>query len=366
VYNRLFHTVEGYLSQHSEYKHIGLANAEQIDSLIIEWPRGLIEKHFNLPVKEVLHFTEGQTIEPSFPESATASICPGENTLVTMTGNYVSVLWSNGEQGDSILVDEPGPLSALVTHSSGISFQTDTLLIEQYEFIELDFEISNPECYGDDSGFIHLNDPENQIDCLNWFNFGSSDSLHSLEAGIYNYNGFDHNGCEVNGSIFLDEPDELQVDHYTQEDCTLQWSGQLEITGGSPPYAIEWQLEDTEGILHVGEGDTFNCVEPGNFSWTIIDGHNCTSEGSLVLETLVGVHQNVSRSASIYPNPCTSEININTPLTKWESIVDAKGRTVIHLNQVHPQPLKVNTAELQPGLYFLLSAEGFQKKFLKQ
>lgn len=49
---------EAYLAQNSDYIHFGLDNITVIDSLIVKWPSGVIDKYYNLDVNQFLPIVE--------------------------------------------------------------------------------------------------------------------------------------------------------------------------------------------------------------------------------------------------------------------------------------------------------------------
>lgn len=58
-YVRFTHLGDGYLGQSSDYTHIGVSTATIIDSLVIEWPSGMVDKYYNLNVNQLMPIIEG-------------------------------------------------------------------------------------------------------------------------------------------------------------------------------------------------------------------------------------------------------------------------------------------------------------------
>lgn len=54
---------ENYLGQNSRWLHFGLGSATTVDSLVITWPLGLIERYYNLEVDNFLVVTEGMAMD---------------------------------------------------------------------------------------------------------------------------------------------------------------------------------------------------------------------------------------------------------------------------------------------------------------
>lgn len=48
-------------SQHMKRVHFGLGNHEVVDSLIVKWPSGIVDKIYNLPCDTILYLVEGST-----------------------------------------------------------------------------------------------------------------------------------------------------------------------------------------------------------------------------------------------------------------------------------------------------------------
>lgn len=80
-------------SQHSTIAHFGLGNATVVDSLVIHWPNGLIEKQSNIAINQRLHLVEGiitnlQEINPQplewivFPNPAHTQINVRYQTII--------------------------------------------------------------------------------------------------------------------------------------------------------------------------------------------------------------------------------------------------------------------------------------------
>ena len=105
---RYTHHAQGYLGQNSRYLMFGLGAAEQMDSLIIEWPSGRVDRFYDLCVDRMLKVVEGET-QAVLPMAGQTewSFCSGE-VLELEAGEYLSYLWSSGETSSSIEIDLAG------------------------------------------------------------------------------------------------------------------------------------------------------------------------------------------------------------------------------------------------------------------
>jgi ASPIC and UnbV/FG-GAP-like repeat len=78
----------GHASQHSARLYFGLNDATRVDTLIVRWPSGLVERIENVAAQQVIHITEGSAMQALTlpqkrslaelrPKSATASAPEG-------------------------------------------------------------------------------------------------------------------------------------------------------------------------------------------------------------------------------------------------------------------------------------------------
>lgn len=64
---RYTHIGDGYLGQSSDFNHIGINTATVIDSLVIEWPSGIVDKFDDVPVDRLYSITEGSSAQGDIP-----------------------------------------------------------------------------------------------------------------------------------------------------------------------------------------------------------------------------------------------------------------------------------------------------------
>jgi len=81
------------------------------------------------------------------------NLCPGNSFEITLPENYEYV-WSNGEEGNSIVIDEPG--TYYVDASFGNCFGSDTVIVgEANDVISLSYDVT-PSICGDDDGTLTI------------------------------------------------------------------------------------------------------------------------------------------------------------------------------------------------------------------
>jgi hypothetical protein len=126
-------------------------------------------------------------------------------------------------------------------------------------------------CYQSDDGFIALH-PEGGVAPfeVQWTHGSQGDSIANLAPGVYSYKVTDINECFTEGSILIDEPDQilLSVD---LEDATCGTDDGAAIVnvfqGGVAPFTYNWSNGSTER--------TATSLLAGNYTVKVTDNKGC-------------------------------------------------------------------------------------------
>lgn len=96
---------ESYGIFNSLQQHFGLNHHTDIDSLIIRWPSGIVDKYSeNLHINTTFLAQEGLCMTPHVTLSDTTLIYRNELLDVEAPNGYISYLWNNGHTGQSLTV----------------------------------------------------------------------------------------------------------------------------------------------------------------------------------------------------------------------------------------------------------------------
>jgi len=101
----------GFLGQNSSYKQIGLGSHEVLDTLIITWPSGHIDKLYNLAGDQKLHILEGQSTNGEITVAEDVRIV--ERPVTTPTEDIIT--------SPIILYPNPGDATISITTDLDIS-----------------------------------------------------------------------------------------------------------------------------------------------------------------------------------------------------------------------------------------------------
>ncbi|MCF8369898.1 MAG: gliding motility-associated C-terminal domain-containing protein [Bacteroidales bacterium] len=196
--------------------------------------------------------------------------------------------WSNAASVSYQNNLEPGIYNIDITDIN--SCPSDLLTIEINELEKIDFTLTGTDliCYNDNSGSIEVSDigggTGNYIDyqwVLNEFSYSNQTNLESLNSGLYQLTIMDDLGCYYMNEIFIDQPDELLLDHEVTYD-EHGW-GILNVipSGGTEPYDIFW--EDGNTSLSIGP------LTGGDYFVELSDSRGCELEKSIFVEIPTGI-----------------------------------------------------------------------------
>lgn len=112
---------ESYGISNSHKQYFGIGTSTTIDSMMIIWPSGLVQKEYDIPINTSIIVEEGSCLAavPILSEEGTITICEGEVLTISSTELYDNYIWSNGEIGQSISITEQGVYSLRVVDENG-------------------------------------------------------------------------------------------------------------------------------------------------------------------------------------------------------------------------------------------------------
>lgn len=258
---------EGYMSQNARSELFGLGQAEIIDSMIISWPSGIIDKWYNLGVNGLLELTEGSS-DTAVIQYESLWICPGSDLLLTAdTDPGDNVVWSNGQTDDSLFVNSPGAYWLELTDSFGLTYYSDTIQIESADSLFINLEPLPLNCAHIGAGSIDATfQGEAEVTEVYW-NDQQSDSTYFESANI----GWNHievissQNCLFIDSVFMDVPDTLNFQFtIDQPECSPYGSVDFEVSGGAGGYVLNWgnlnPIEAVGGTYEVEISDMLGCT----------------------------------------------------------------------------------------------------------
>ena len=148
---------------------------------------------------------------------------------------------------------------------------SDTITMIQPGNINVTETITPPLCFGGGDGSVVLSIVGGSSPYfLEWDGYNPN----NLTSGLYNYMLIDNNGCEYSDSVFVEDPNQLNVDETTIIPSCFggnNGSAILSITGGFSPYSQNWF------------GANPNALSSGIYMYQVSDSNGCIFSDSLIM-----------------------------------------------------------------------------------
>ncbi|MEM9917173.1 MAG: gliding motility-associated C-terminal domain-containing protein [Bacteroidota bacterium] len=244
---------------------------------------------YTVTVTDAVNCTDEVTITIAEPATSlevadddiVLATCGDANGSIAITASGgttpYSYLWSNGSADEDITTLTPGTYDVTVTDANGCTIE-GSYNVSEPNALQIDDKIpTHVLCNGGDDGAIDLvviggNTPY----IYDWSNGMVTEDISDLTAGVYIVVVTDADGCTVETSVTITEPDELTVESITPSlaSCGLADGNiSMSVIGGTMPYTYVWDngaapVEDPTGLI----AQTYNV--------TITDFNGCTVESS--------------------------------------------------------------------------------------
>ncbi|MFM9985020.1 MAG: FG-GAP-like repeat-containing protein [Flavobacteriales bacterium] len=264
---------ENYMSQDSQYEIIGLANDMLVDSLIVTWPSGWVDRYYNLTEGFTYAFVEGETYHATILSSNGNNFCNGEVSTTLTADSGETFLWSDGSEDSFLFVTQSGEYNVQVTNAFGFQ-SADTIAIYSNEDPLLGANLFQPNCTGDQNGLISLEFQNEDSVSLLW-NDGSIDfALDSLGAGSYAVQILTSQGCIYNHSFALEEPVQIESTFSFEPIVCFGDSTVILIqnSGGAGELVTSWSNSDPLAAF------------AGEHIYTVTDSMGCVFSDTILIE----------------------------------------------------------------------------------
>jgi len=268
----------------------------------------------------------------------------GSIELNFSTGEPQNVLWGNNVE--SSLNDNlaAGIYSFIATDYFGCTLSDSYEIIEPLP-ISPNLTLNNVSCFGFSDGYVAAQ-PSGGTPPIEVFWLGYDPT--TLTAGNYNYLLADINACSETGSFNISEPSEMTLELTVNQpnDTSESGSAAVIISGGTPPYSINWSNGQT--------GPAANSFAPGWHWVSILDFNVCETTQSFEIINTTAVSPLNPSTFSIFPNPTSNTIFINLPnVDKLEALVYNQLGAIVLKHSMQANSKMLNVAHLPDGVYTL-------------
>ncbi|MEY3083859.1 MAG: hypothetical protein RL037_39 [Bacteroidota bacterium] len=293
-------------------------------------------------------------------EASTSTKCFENSGEIELTINGTApfqATWSNGETG--LIIDSlaGGAYSVTVTDALGCTTDT-TIFVEAVVPMAFSAVITNVSCNGSTNGSIDITMTQGNAVNFWWdYNDITTEDLNNLGAGTYKVKITDYKGCSTFGSFTVTEPIVLSAFvNATQYAENNETALDLIITGGTAPYQVMWNNNETEEDLFEVQG--------GYYLATITDANGCQTTADASIEnftpndTTNNVEEEVSQveevtlDLTVFPNPTADNATVQwNGIAKHLILYNGAGQILANENVENIN--KYTFQQLSSGIYYI-------------
>lgn len=205
---------------------------------------------------------------------------------ITVTGGQApfTYTWSNGDTTEDVIGATAGTYSVTVMDAdSCMAFATVEVISQTQLLVDIAI-VDSVTCAGGDGALEALvtggTDPLTYV----WSNFGSTDTITGLNAGVYSVTVTDNGGCFGTDTFVLVPANAFTIDIAIIDTptCTgTDGSVVANVTGGVAPYSFDWGSGPSTD-------STLSNLAAGTYTVTVTDATGCSSVGSVNLTPVGG------------------------------------------------------------------------------
>ena len=192
-------------------------------------------------------------------------------------------LWSNGVDTEDQAAVGPANYTVTVRDANGCTIVRSDDILEPAELIfsPNSIVIENVSCNGETNGGISVAVEGGSAPYqYTWSNGENTPSLSGYIAGSYSLTVADNNGCNLEETFEITEPEVLTIDDCNSEGVSTtggaDGTATIVVSGGTAPYNYLWS-----------DGQTTNPavnLAAGSYNVVITDSNGCTVEGTCTLQ----------------------------------------------------------------------------------
>ena len=224
------------------------------------------------PEKDVL---EGPLTISLSAQNTNCADDPNGSAMVTALGGKspYTYSWSNGETTAMITDLVAGGYFVTVTDALG-SQKNSVVTVQASNRLVVEFDQRSILCANQADGKV-VAIPVGGVAPFTylWEDGTQKSFLEGVGMGDYSVTVTDANGCRVETSVWVDEPEELRIGaFYHHVSCGETADGSMTVIaeGGTGAYSFFWELDGKDGA-------TRENLKPGAYSVTVTDANGCTS-----------------------------------------------------------------------------------------
>jgi len=220
---------------------------------------------------------------------------------ITLTGNNLTFLWSNGATTEDLTGVSAGNYSCVVSNAQGCTFTTPVFsVINASGTLSVTTQLVTDEICGNSNGSINMNVSGGTAPyTFSWSNGSTNEDVVGLSAGSYTLTVTDANGCTESHTMTVgSSAGTLSIQNaIVSDEVCGDGAGSIDVipNGGAAPLTYSWSSGQTTQDL--------SGLSAGTYELTITDNNGCTVVQSYTI--------NNQANAIAYTSVVTNEICSN-------------------------------------------------------
>jgi hypothetical protein len=243
-------------------------------------------------------------------------ITPQAGMIYSWTRNDIAI----GTNTASISVNEAGTYAVSVSNTCGSEASVNSIDITVEDSPSITLISTTPVgCSGETNGSIDVSIVGATEQA--WSNGATTEDLSGIPAGDYILTATSIGGCSAELTVSLINPAPLliEADVLPQVGSTPNGSIDVTITGGLPPFTVNW----SNGLSVQDLSD----LASGNYTITVEDANGCVQTAEFVVDIVTSI-SNADKLMVMYPNPADDYVTMRMNEPSGWKLFDASGRLV--------------------------------------
>lgn len=212
---------------------------------------------------------------------------------ITLTGNNLSYLWSNGATTEDLTGVAAGNYSCIVTNLQGCIFTTPVFsVINASGTLSITTQLITNEICGNANGSINMNTSGGTSPyTYSWSNGSSNEDIIGLTAGTYTLTVTDANGCSESHSMTVGSSSgTLAIQNaIVQDEVCGNGAGAIDviIVGGNGPFTYSWDSGQTSQDITGLSTGTYEITVTDNNGCSVVQTYTINNQANLITYTSV-------------------------------------------------------------------------------
>lgn len=268
-----------------------------------------VESTYTINQPDSLVANTGSTSETEQGGDGTAWVVPQGGTVP------YTYLWSNGST-DSLITGLVADIYSVTLTDANGCIDTASVVVSGSCVLDAETSGRDASCYNLCDGYLVV-DTVYGVGPFqyHWSTGDTTKGIYNLCAGQYTVIIADlgQPGCAIYFDFIIGQPDSMSlvIDVVHLSDTSEASIDIISVNGGTPPYQYEWLGPNQVMIFE----EDIAGISPGTYLLTITDANGCEITRTVeVFDFTTGLPPLQDNIFSIYPNPATTIINIETNL----------------------------------------------------